>query len=419
MRNTGFTLIELLVVMVIIALLVGLLLPALGRAQEEARKTQCRSNLRQMGLAMTMYANDNTGYTPVAYGYVMKAGSFATRMTNPSHYYAGMHTSLIMLPMVDKYHGSSYTGYHVYDAFDDPIRWSGSVYTRLDGTSFVYGERNGPTVISGLGLLFSGGYLTQQGAQVLNCPSRLVPKGRQNYLRAPGGATRLSSLDAAEAYIDALKESWKFAPDAPFFTSKAAINWSTPDSRGSLPYYFTQTSRPSIYMPFNERYGGLTQGGDPVSGACVVNTLSGWGDHIRCTMISSYQLRNPRGNDVAVYASWPLRDMLNDGQAIASDTIWEFFGYQGDINGSVMGRTIQECTRDYYWQNHDVAYNVLFADGSVKTFSDAGLSLFKTMAMAQAPEPQYASGGDYWGHVRQRDKAAAYQQYFDPLYAQD
>ena len=61
MKRQGFTLIELLVVMVIIALLVGLLLPALGRAREEARKTQCRSNLRQMGLAMHMYANDNKG----------------------------------------------------------------------------------------------------------------------------------------------------------------------------------------------------------------------------------------------------------------------------------------------------------------------------------------------------------------------
>jgi len=64
MERKAFTLIELLVVMVIIALLIGLLLPALARAKEEARKTQCRSNLRQIGLGIEMYANDNGGWSP-------------------------------------------------------------------------------------------------------------------------------------------------------------------------------------------------------------------------------------------------------------------------------------------------------------------------------------------------------------------
>ncbi len=64
-KTKGFTLIELLVVIAIIALLLSVIMPALNKAKEHARALLCRSNVRQMSLGLTLYAQDNDDKTMI------------------------------------------------------------------------------------------------------------------------------------------------------------------------------------------------------------------------------------------------------------------------------------------------------------------------------------------------------------------
>jgi len=136
-RRRGFTLIELLVVIAIIALLISMLLPALGKSRKAARLLVSMSNMRQQNVASTSYRDDNKSYMPCTLTYYRGARPFPN--VPPNQYLVGWCTwSFGGKNSVQKstYAGDA-TGFDV-EAADRPLNPYVYPNTRLEATSWQW-----------------------------------------------------------------------------------------------------------------------------------------------------------------------------------------------------------------------------------------------------------------------------------------
>jgi len=357
--------------MVIIALLIGLLLPALTRAKEEARKTQCRSNLRQIGLAIQIYASDNGGRAPELSG--------PWFLHNDRAYYQNSSLNGDCSPWRPGYVGGFTPGY--YGSFDDLYPMASVTVAIAQPQAWLASPAH-PSKGVGIGLLWACGYFTRHGSGILYCPS--------NH----------SELGARESGRD----KWqRYDIDEPFWTSGGLIIRGDGDGVGN-----------------------------PLVGGCGCTDGEWLGAGCRmlsapvCTIWSNYSWRLMEAYVQRSVDNMRLHpttiDLAEAGKAaIFADSLEPFAGgidWPGgnDSNTWAPAPLKYDMYRFEYVTNHDRAHNLLFADGAVKTFGDTAGIVYKSLV-----DIQQRAGALYQSLHESHFYTEAYLwiRHFDLAYRQD
>ncbi len=164
LHRHAFTLVELLVVIAIIGILIALLLPAVQAARESARRTQCANNLKQMGLALQNYANQDGGKLPVGCADSARHGLFSYMLPFLEHTDAFQRMSLTANAGNDASRNLIIEPY-MCPSWPDPKNLPSAPYTYQRGALTTY-QGVGGALVSSPGPVTSSGYgnIPQNGA---------------------------------------------------------------------------------------------------------------------------------------------------------------------------------------------------------------------------------------------------------------
>ena len=332
MKRRAFTLIELLVVMVVLSLVVALLIPSLARAKEEESKTQCRSNLMEIGKAVTMYANDNGGWSP------MFASVFW--LNNNSAYFKIDGKAVTRTCWEFWSAKAPNPGY--FGSFDNNVALTmNHVMVGRPQPWNVSAEK--PAMGVGLGLLWTGGYLGGKGARLLYCPGT----GSASFAKEKGYDKRI-----------------QYDADEPFWTSKGLVARADGDRLGDCDGASFPACSEDGHTAIKRDY---------------------------CNVLSSYSARFAAG--FATFSTAPershpyamnLKDIGNVG--LWADNIdllvfsvgvkWWGLRTKRPPFEDLMKFAEENDHASRVVSNHEAAWNVLFADGSVKTYTDDGKKVY-------------------------------------------
>ena len=370
----AFTLVEVLVVMVVIAMLVGILIPVLGRAEGQAKLTQCRANLHQLGMAMTVYLQDNSGYTPPLYGWT--AGEAVPGWN--------AHWPNVLFHQTDDFYSQGILTQRT--AGVPPF--SGPPIDSPEKLGMTGDWMSGPQhfIATGLGIIYRGGYMNRDSGSILTCPSyrfNLNIKGQE--------LIRIAS-------------KYQFDKSESFWTVPRIVLTANGDNVQDI-YEYTF--------------------GDPVTEPWHVGVLttSYWmRQNANLAMVnrpcwSSWNTRESRYSNIALVSDMPgVRAGYNsyyhvDTMTAGGPFLRDRFPYYDAANYPDAGERERRFT-GFYMQNHDREYNVLFSDGSVKTFRDGGHALTKSIAPPDVSSPASEAAANSSSRV-----AATFFEAFDGIYS--